>query len=226
LLALRLGRFKRQINEHYQKRITPDRSLKALLLLSSLYHDAGKPRVAEVDERGIIRFFRHEIESAEIIAHRGRDLRLSSQEIERLQTIVRHHMRPLALTNTARQPSRKAIYRFYRDTQAAGVDICLLSLADLWATYGHTLPQDLWSAHLDTVQALLEAYWEQEEEKVNPPRLINGKDLIETLRLKPGPEIGRILEAVREAQAVGEITDRVGAIRYAKELLETRSDQG
>jgi hypothetical protein len=37
--------------------------------------------------------------------------------------------------------------------------------------------------------------------------------------LEPGPKIGELLEAVREAQASGEIFDRKGALDYIQGLL-------
>ena len=66
---------------------------------------------------------------------------------------------------------------FFRDTGEAGVDICLLSLADVWATYGPTLPQERWEVQVATVRTLLEAWWERPKEQVNPPALISGNNL-------------------------------------------------
>jgi hypothetical protein len=38
------------------------------------------------------------------------------------------------------------------------------------------------------------------------------------LALSPGPEVGRLLEAVREAQATGEVTSREEALALAERL--------
>ena len=97
--------------------------------------------------------------------------------------IVHNHMRPHHLAHAAKPPSRRAIYRFFRDTGEAGIDVCLLSLADLLATYAATLPQERLEAQLDVLRALLEAYWEQNEETVSPPVLLDGKDLIKEFKL-------------------------------------------
>ena len=53
-----------------------------------------------------------------------------------METIVRNHMRPLLLGQGGGLPSRRSIYRFFRATGLAGVDVCFLSLADFLATYG------------------------------------------------------------------------------------------
>ncbi len=56
-----------------------------------------------------------------------------------------------------------------------------------------------------------------------PPPLITGRDLIGALGLEGGPQIGRLLEAVREAQAAGEVGTREEALALALRLVE---DQG
>ena len=128
-------------------------------------------------------------------------------------------MRPSFLSHPEEVPGNKAIYRFFRDSGAAGVDICLLSLADVLATYGPTLPQERWNRHLEVVRMLLWAWWEDKAAQVLPPALINGDDLQEELDLSPGPMVGFLLEAVREAQVSGEVHDRAGALSLAKVLL-------
>jgi hypothetical protein len=99
------------------------------------------------------------------------------------------------------------------------VDICLLSLADTLATYGPGLPQDIWVRQLETVRALLEAWWEQAEEKVTPPTLLNGHDLMEIFGLPASREIGLLLEKIREAQAIGEIKERAEALEFVRICL-------
>jgi hypothetical protein len=128
-------------------------------------------------------------------------------------------MRPRNLAHEERPTSRRAIYRFFRDTGEAGVDVCLLSLADVLATYAATLPQERLEAQLEVLRALLEGYWEQYEETVSPPALLDGKDLIKEFNLKAGPLIGDLLEAIREAQAGGAVQTRGDALKLAEEWL-------
>lgn len=219
LASVRLGRYRPQIASHFAQALTPERSLRALLLLAALYHDAGKPATARPDGTGRIRFFEHEPAGARLAGERGERLHLSSAEIERLRQVVQHHMRPLLLAQGDEPPTRRAIYRFFRDAGPAGVDVVLLSLADVLATYGPGLPQPAWIRQLDVARALLEAWWEQTETQVAPPALLTGHDLMQALGLPPGPQVGRLLEEIREAQAAGEITDRPQAIAYARARL-------
>ena len=59
----------------------------------------------------------------------------------------------------------------------------------------------------------------QEESVVHPPRLVTGHDLINVFGMNPGPKIGEILEAVREAQASGEVTTRQESLSFIEQAL-------
>lgn len=220
--VLRLGRYRDKFQEHFKKRITPDRSLRSLLFLAAFLHDIGKPVTQTIDKNGQIRFLKHESVGARMATRYARDLALSQVEIKRLDTIIRNHMRIHTLTVSGRTPSRRAIYRFFRTTGDAGVDICLLSLADVLATYRMTLSQDHWVEKIGLCRSLLEAWWEKPIEVVNPIKLINGNDIQEQFKLQQGPIIGEILEVVREAQASGEVTNKDEALEYVQNWLNEK----
>jgi tRNA nucleotidyltransferase/poly(A) polymerase len=220
LVALYLGRFRQQLSDHLRNALNPDRPHRGLIFLAGLYHDVGKKMTQTVDEAGKIRFLGHDQAGGFLVEKRGQALKLSKLEIDRLVTIVSHHMRPTLLSHTEEPPSRKAVYHFFRDTGAAGVDICILSLADELATYGPTLPQDRWVRHLEVVQSLLGAWWEDREERIFPATMVNGDEIMEALELSPGPQVGYLLESIREAQINDEIKDPQEAISLARRLIQ------
>ncbi len=223
LVSLKIGRYREQFAGHFANVLNPNRSHRSLLFFAALYHDVCKPDTKSVDEDGRIRFFDHDTKGADVVAERARSLNLSNDEIERLQKIVLHHMRihffADRLEKEKQPPSRKAIYRFFRDSGAAGVDLVLLALADVRGTKGNDITQDTWTAYLEIARILLENYWERPQEIVDPPRLINGNDLMKELQIKPGKIVGQLLEVIRENQAAGKITDREQALAFAREEL-------
>jgi len=223
LMVLGIGRYRQQIGETFAAPLTADRSLRSLLFLAALYHDVAKPQTKKADEEGQLRFWDHDQQGAEIAASRGRALAMSNDEATRLETVIRNHMRILFHTNRlvreGKPPSRRAVYRFFRDTGAAGVDVCLLTLADMRATYEQTLPQENWAAALDIVRLMLENWFEKPAESIAPAPLVNGDDLMRELNLQPGKIIGGLLEAIREAQAMGEVSTREQALELARRRL-------
>ncbi len=225
LAVARLGRYRQQFAEHFAHALNPQRSLRSLLFFAALYHDSGKPAAQERDEEGRVHFYGHETISARLAAERGRELALSRSEIDYVQDIIANHLRVHLLTSADKAPSRRSVYRFFRSAGEAGVDVCLLSLADVLATYGQNMTQEQWVGELDTCRTLLEAYWEQPEETVRPPRLLNGSDLMTTFQMIPGPRLGQALEAVQEAQAVGQVKDRDQALKFVRDWLDNESQE-
>jgi hypothetical protein len=229
LLVLQLGRYREQFGRRLGDGFVPGRSLRPLLFLAGLYHDVAKPQTRS-EESGRLRFLDHDRQGAPLAVARSRALMLSSQETGYLETLVRHHMRVHFFTNRLvkedKLPSRRAIYRFYRDTGPAGVDLVLLALADLRATYEQTLPQAHWAACLRVGRLLLENWWEKPDEAVSPPRLLGGRDLMDAFGLGPGPLIGELLEAVREAQAAGRIETREEALAFVGQKLAGGREAG
>ncbi len=222
LLSLRLGRYRQRFAEHFARPLNVDRPHRSLLFFAALYHDVCKPDTKSVDEEGRIRFFDHETRGADAAAARARFFNLSNIEIDRLHAIIRHHMQfhdfASRLISVKKAPSRRAVYRFFRDAADAAVDLVLLALADIRGTRGSELAEDTWKAYLDLARTFLEHYWEKPNEVVAPPRLLDGRDLMKELNLAPGAQIGQLLEAIRENQAAGKIETREQALAFAREF--------
>jgi tRNA nucleotidyltransferase (CCA-adding enzyme) len=135
-------------------------------------------------------------------------------------TIVRHHIRPLLLANQNSASSR-AVYRFFRATGDAGVDVLLHALADHRATYAPGAEDPLWPRLVALTARMLADYYERQEERVAPPTLLDGNDLLREFDLQPGPQIGDLLEAVREAQVSGEVRTREEALALVERLAQS-----
>lgn len=72
-------------------------------------------------------------------------------------------------------------------------------------------------------EVLINTYLHDRESLIPAP-LLSGKDLMESFGLPTGPVIGRLLHTVRLAQLAGDVTDRDGALAYARRLSLTGTD--
>ncbi len=205
--------------KHFEQEVSDGSTRRSLLKLAALLHDVAKPQSKTIDAEGRMRFLGHALEGADIVTSRLEKLRFSNKEIRLVENEVRYHMRPGQMYQDE-LPTRRAIYRYFRDNEDAGIDTLFLNLADHLATRGPHLDLAHWQSHARMVAYVLAQHSQQE---IRPPKLVDGYDIINIFRLEPGANIGEILEAVRAAYASGEITTREEALVFIDELL---SNQG
>ncbi len=220
----RIEPFVPMLADHLARPTTGGRTGKTVLFLSGLWHDIGKPHSRTADQEGRIRFIGHEETGAQLAGDWARRICLSNREARRLADAVRHHMRPLWLAQAGAQPSRRAVFRFFRDAGAAGLDICLLSLADGLATGAEPSPE-AWQRQVQIVATLLNHYANHYEQTISPRPLIDGRELMFFLGLSPGPQIGELLELILEAQAAGEISSTDEGLSLARQAMSPRNTE-
>jgi tRNA nucleotidyltransferase/poly(A) polymerase len=226
---------------HFRQRLGAERRRAQWLVWHALFHDVGKPRTRTVEstDGGVrIRFLRHEQEGAQMTADRLAALRVSRREISLAESVVRCHMRPHSLHDSfaSGRISRRALYRFYRDcdgqpARPTGVDVALLALADYRAIHRALLDAEpapdalaAWRDYADHVRQLLEFGLASDGwAAIRQEPLVNGHVLMEALDLQPGPELGRLLERLAEAQAAGEIQTPEDALQWAAHWLAEHS---
>ena len=212
-----LAPYRRQLSEHIGRRLDGGVSGRQALRLGALFHDVGKAQTMSVEADGRIRFFGHAEVGAKVAGQRLTNLRLSREVVRHEKALITGHMRPLNLAQNPRL-SRRAIYRFFRDCGSAGLDITLLALADHLAVSHSTQPDAQWRRLLNVVSELQEHYFTRFTETVQPEAILDGRSLIEILSIEPGPEVGRLLGLLVEAQAAGEVETREQAIAMIRVL--------
>jgi tRNA nucleotidyltransferase/poly(A) polymerase len=223
LAVLKLGRFRAELKEHFSRSLHPERARKGLLLFGGLFHDVGKGSTLTIDAAGKRHFYTHEVIGQEKVAGRAAALMLSNVEIDYLKGLIKNHMRLHLLSKESGSASHRAIYRFFRDCGDSGIDVCLLSLADILSRRSGAPEFTRWERELNISEQLMDSFWHHTEERVNPLRLINGDEVMRLYGLTPGKIVGEILEAVREAQACGEIADRNEALGFIASWLKERA---
>jgi len=206
---------------HFARPVSNGSTRRSLLKLAALLHDVAKPQTKALTEDGRTRFLGHGKEGAAIAAEILGRLRFSGKEVKLVEIMIKHHLRPGQMSQEE-MPTRRAIYRYFRDCGEAGIDILYLSLADHLATRGPRLNLTGWQEHARLVEYVMAQHAEQEK-LVAPAKLVSGHDLINTFGMKPGPRMGQLLEAVREAQASGEMATREEALALVRERLETEA---
>jgi len=207
-----------RLQEHFNEEISHGSTRSTLLKLAALLHDIAKPRTKTTVEDGRARFLGHPQEGAAATAAIMERLRFSRREIQIVELLVKYHLRPTQMAQEG-VPTLRAIYRYFRDTGKEGIDLLFLSLADHLAARGPALDITPWREHAAMAENVLNRHFE-EASLPRPAKLIDGHDIIKIYRLAPGPRIGQLLEALKEAQSAGEVTDRQEALNFVERLLK------
>lgn len=209
-----LGPFAGGRADAYARPLVGGRSRAVALRLAALLHDVAKPACRTFEASGRMRFFGHADMGADMARSIMQRLRFGGLECDLVERIVRHHLRPGQLADV--QPiSDRAIYRFFRDTEPAGMDTLLLSLADHRAARGPLLDLAEYGRHETAVADIL-ARHEVHQRVVAPVRLATGEDVMREMGIQAGRQVGDVLEDLLEAQAAGEVRDRPGALAFIR----------
>jgi len=210
------------LRAHLARPLAAGRTRRDWLLWAALAHDWGKPAMRSLDAEGHAHFYEHDHWGAVLVQHRGEALKLASDEIAYLTRLVHEHMRPTLLAHDlGERLSRRAVYRYYVALGEMGPDCVLLSLADSMATRAAKPDAESWRRRLLTTDQLLGAFFRERTTQVEPPLLMNGHQLIAEFGLASGPQIGRLLDGLREAQAVGDVATLEAARAWLAERLRT-----
>jgi len=211
------------IDSHLSQEVSRGADHKVLLKLGALFHDVAKPMTKSIDDTGRARFLGHTKQGAAMTANILERLRFSNREIRLVEGLVYHHLRPVQMAN-GDFPSQRAIYRYFRDTGEAGIDILLLALADYLASRGPLASIEEWRKHCQLMNYILAQHAEQQV-KILPVKLIDGHDIMHAFELAPGPLIGELLAMINEAQASGELSTREEALALVRGELRAASKQ-
>jgi poly(A) polymerase len=170
------------------------------LALGVLLHDVGKPGTfrAAPDR---IRFDGHVELGVELTRAIMTRLRFSNDDIRQVEALVDNHMR----FKDAPRMKDSTIKRFFRLERFE--EHLELHRLDCVSSHGML---DNWNY----VRSRREEFG---QEAIRPPRLVTGRDLI-SAGLEPGPEFGRILQAVEDAQLEGTVQSRDEALALALSL--------
>jgi tRNA nucleotidyltransferase/poly(A) polymerase len=202
-----------QLQEYLDTELSSGRRIGPWLKAAGLWHDLGKPETYTL-EGSRARFTGHDKAGARIMTTMGERLRLSTAETRWLADQVGWHLRPGHLLSTPM--TQRALYRFYRDLGRDALGVALLSLADRRGTQGPAITDADNQAMHNMAQRLIQGYLEWAAPVAAAPPLLDGRQVMEALGWQPGPQVGQMLARLREAQALGEITDFDSAVAQAK----------
>ncbi|MFZ6035561.1 MAG: CCA tRNA nucleotidyltransferase [Patescibacteria group bacterium] len=171
------------------------------LIVALLWHDIGKPATLTRADR--LRFNNHDIVGADIASRIMQRLKIASAGVdtEQVNWLIRRHM---IVASSKHSPMKKTtIEKYFYSSARPGTALLMLSYADIQATIfkKNNRPDATDYRQLERqIRSIKPRHG-----AALPAELLSGHDIMRMMKLKPGPRIGTLKAALREAQLAGEI---------------------
>jgi tRNA nucleotidyltransferase (CCA-adding enzyme) len=185
-----------------------------VLRFSALFHDIAKPRVRK-KTNGRWRFLGHAGASVELTKQIMTRLRFSNDMIARVTNLIGNHM-----FEYRRELTERALRRFVKRVGPGNINdlIALRRADDLAHGWGRGFETDL-NAFKGRIDSLLSK---------SPPLsvldlAVNGEDVMTLLNMRPGPEVGEILDRfVGLVIEKPELNEKDTLLEFLKDMAKRR----
>ncbi|MGD9900635.1 MAG: CCA tRNA nucleotidyltransferase [Calditrichaceae bacterium] len=190
------------------------------LRLAALFHDIAKPRTKKFIDGTGWTFHGHEVAGERMTNAIMNRLKYSKEMIKFVKTLVRLHLRPMALVNE--EVTDSAIRRLIFLAGEQIDDLMDLCRADITSKNPGRVKRYLKNYEM-VVEKMKVVEQRDHLRNFQPP--VDGKEIMELFDLKPGPMVGKVKKFVEEAILNGDVPNEHDAclqliINHKQELLE------
>jgi poly(A) polymerase len=153
--------------------------------LAALMHDVGKPATRRLEPGGTVTFYHHDVVGAKLTKKRLTALRFDNDTVAAVSRLVELHLRFFGYSD--QQWSDSAVRRYVRDAGEQLDRLHILTRADV--TTRNQRKADRLAHAYDDLEKRIAVLRDQEELDAIRPDL-NGEQIMQTLGIPPGREVG------------------------------------
>lgn len=216
-LRMTIKNFPDWAKEHLYREFSSGIKAISLLKLATLLHDIGKPSTWQIDEEGRHRFIKHEELGSEMVLDVLKRLKFSKNTMKYIAKLIKYHMYPSQLLHEGIENlSEKAVMRMFKRIGDDMPELILLAMADRLSAKGSEITDEIVEKNIQGLYFLLEKYKKSQEEVRTIPKLTDGNEVMEILKIPPSPILGKILKDLNEAQISGDVNTREDALEFVK----------
>ena len=185
-----------------------------LARIEGFMHDIGKFSTWTIEEdTGRHRFIKHDDVGAKLAAPILKSMNLSNKQVNYVVSMIKNHIYPSQLMSApeidfSSSAGEKAMMRYIRKMDDNVIDNIILAKADRLSARGEAITEEMVANNLSNLDRLLAFYLRIRETLEPLPILLNGNDVMKLLNIKPSRELGKIMDALHEAQLSSEVTTK------------------
>jgi poly(A) polymerase len=188
-----------------------------LLKIACLFHDVGKPHTRKLKPgSGRVIFYGHDAKGKDILSEMALRLKISKKSRMLLETLAAEHLHVVNLSKF--DVKKSTIIKFFRKLGDNVILSIILSIADTQSKMGPLTKESEKKIYLNWCRKIVAEYFSSIKKQFEEKNLISGKDLM-NLGLIPGPDMGKILKQIREAQDSGMFRNKQDALNFTKSII-------
>lgn len=206
------------------------------VVLATLLHDIDKPTCSIwVEKKGIkkLQFYNHDVEGGKTAENICQRLKLSAPDkigadCKNINWIIARHM--LLIEGKIDKMRQTKVEKYLMSDRYPGENLLKVTYIDAISTIPEKRKFPKKKADLKdwislkgfiiALKRIKEIQKLSKDKKPVPKRLINGNEVIKTLKIKSGKKVGTILDKVRDEQLNKKILNKKQAIEYIKKKFK------
>lgn len=208
-----------EVKEHLDKVDFGGFSRLAHLKFAGFLHDIGKFSTWTIEEGGRHRFIGHDDVGSKLAGTMLKKMHFSNKQVDYLTKMIKYHIYSSQLMSSP-QITEKIMMRFVRKMDANSIDNIVLAMADRLSARGQEITDEIVEHNINLLSTLLKFYLDVRETLKPLPIFLTGNDVMQLLKIKPSPKLGKIMNSLHEAQLNGDVQTREQAVDFVKNIKD------
>ena len=162
----------------------------------------------------------HDSVGAEILKTELKKMKFSKAQVKYITTLVRNHIYPSQLAKENESALDKPVFRMFRKLEETTPDVLILAMADRLSAQGPDVTKEMTQNNLCSLKRYLSMYEDFLKTAKPIPKLIDGEEISQLLKIEKGKKLGEIIKELQNAQVSGDVTNKEEAIAFLKKHFE------
>ncbi len=163
------------------------------------------------------RFIKHDAVGAKMVIPLLRGLKFSNKQIDYISEMIRQHIYPSSIISSP-VLDNKVMMRYVRKMDKNVIDNIMLAKADRLSAQGPDVTKEMTENNINGLNKLLKFYLEVKPNLKPIPKLINGTEIMDILKINQSPQLGIIIKKLHDAQLNGDISTREEALEFIRNI--------
>ena len=159
------------------------------------------------------RFIKHDAVGSKMVIPLLKELKFSNKQIDYISEMIRQHIYPSSVIASPNFDS-KVMMRYVRKMGENVIDNLMIGKADRLSAQGPAVTEEMTENNINGLNKLMDFYLEVKPTLKPIPKLLDGIEIMDLLKIEQSPVLGKIIKELHEAQLNGDINTKEEAVEF------------